>query len=261
MEKKELRTKWIFMTMAVMLLIISCLGFTGAWFTDAEDVEGEGTEPIIQPILYDYTSTGQLVDLESYYFTPTAENLTDTSKDVVVRFTSDTNVTKLLLRVIVNITWGYMEDSVFEEDSEATANSYPALLPNYSSANWSKGYIYMEGLSEHYTEEEIEEYFTNNMSTYFYYNDVITSPTVAQISIYDTLTFNNSTYSNLLGMTAKITVSVEGKDATKKTTGEIEEVEGVWTISVSGKWTPAPDEDRPTILWIQTVQSDSDFMQ
>lgn len=249
---------WLITLLTILVVFACALTITGTWFTDTKDITGNLQDPIINIEIVDEDGA----KVEDYFYASSTD-----SKPVYIKFTDTTNVQYQLVRVLVNVEWGTIENNNFKRDDSIPAG-LDALTPNYTSTtSWVRGEIADLGNLEYIaqqsgesieslksilqygntTVEELAASFgvtLSNSPTYYYYNDIldINSLTNDMLQVISGFTFNGESGSVYEGKTAKISITVESASVSDKTIGE----NGVWIKD---------EEHVPSNKWLGTINA------
>lgn len=242
------------MALTILVVLACALTFTGTWFTDSKDIKGILQDPIINVDIIDEAGT----EVEDYFYTSSTD-----SKPVYIKFTN-TNVKYQLVRVLVNVEWGTLdEENNFNRD-DSIINGLDALTPNYANASsWIKGenvstttqvaqimgktVAELKEWVERDGETTIDDLATTlglSTATYYYYNDIvdISSLTNSTLKVLNGFTFNGGSNSIYAGKTAQVKITVETASVSDK------------TIGTSGMWTSS-DTHIASSTWVSTINA------
>lgn len=258
--KQKGKLKWIFAALAVVLVVVSVLNNSGAWFSDKKTIDGDISVPVIQPVLYTKNGGGyQKVSV--LYWNSTTYNDT-LSKPIYFGFDTNHNVTGLVVRFWINVEWGTLNGSTFTP--EAVEIDCRILKPDGTfTSNFTKGYqADYDFLKEFFGEEYAQEY-CDMMPTAYYYNDVLSADANTlkntKYPIYNGLIFDSANYPNYSTKTARITFKIEVDFATNITIGETSGS----TLTKAGKWAPMESGvrtlDGAPVSWINSIKTKTGY--
>lgn len=264
---------YLIVVLCALTVFVSVLSFTGAWFTDYQTIKGNLSVPAIKPVLVNKSGSSYVkIEKDSLTWSTTTD-----FNEVYIQFpASSNNIKYVVARFFANITWGTIVDGEFVEDKELNQNNLAVLTPTFSNeSSWTKGVANSrakyEYLSAHsgYTVEELQnmnlsdtalEAFlgidTNNIPTYYYYNDIINLETqTSPISIISGFTFTGDSGA-YAGKVAKINLTIEAASISDKTLGGTEN-----GVAFEGMWTNTTDDaNRATDDWVARIKSQRDLL-
>lgn len=237
MNNKYAKRKYslFYSALAIMLVLISFVLISSAWFTDTKKINGGLIEPSLDPVI---TIDGSN---KTYSDSFTISSTSDLTKSINFKVSSSVNVKNLLARVQIAVKIGKLSGSTFVEDASITSVILGTKLAYASS--WVQGYV----------PDDIKTLLDANAMNYegwYYYNSTLSSSSSSMAVVSN---FND--YSSVIngGYALQITVVCETAVAGDKLFGEKVDskyVGGLWTFEDSS----IEDIGVATTAWVDSIK-------
>ena len=192
------RYRIILAIISVLLVLSSSAVITGSWFTDSETIRVNFTRPNFDMTIT--TSGDQNNDHTSTIYLTYDGNQSSLAKTVGITVNQTTNVSNNVLRVLVAVEWGTMDNANFVSSYSGNNPLENILIPQYGNV-WTGSYA---------AQNPSAYYMDSTSALMYYYNYYVNPQDNVQLFTGFELTSNEDTDTSLyVGKTAKITVISE----------------------------------------------------